>query len=77
MFAGGCCLVAYPKHGHNFHGDLAYLPIATAQVSIGALPIPNIQVKGPVLQPCTQLRKIHFKEVYLKLCVCIFTYRYL
>jgi len=78
VFAGGCCFIAHPKHGYNFSGDLAYLLIyiATAQVSIGALPTPGVQVKSPVLQSCAELRKICFKEGYLRLCVCICFYRY-
>lgn len=36
--------------------------IATVQVSIAALPIPNIQAKSPVLQSCAQLRQIHSQK---------------
>ena len=76
VFAGGCCFIAYPKHGYNFSSDLAYLLIATTQVFIAALPIPNIQVKSSVLQSCAELRKNYFKEMCLRLCVCTRFYRH-
>lgn len=54
---------------------ISLIYLLPAQVSIAALPIPNILMKGPVFQPCAQLRKIHFEEEHLKLCICIFIYR--